>query len=60
MIVTKEVKFTVDIAHARLALCVAGYSHDEIYRATDDEIFGKVLDMMTCYGATFEVKEEQT
>ena len=54
---TKEVRITVDIAIARRMLCVAGYSRDEIYRATDDEVFEKVLNMVDCYGATFEMNE---
>lgn len=50
---TKEIRVTVDIAIARRILCVAGFSFDEIYQATDDEIFEKVLSMIDCYGATF-------
>lgn len=54
---TKEVNITVDVAIARRMLCVAGFSYEEIHAATDDEIFEKVLALIDCYGATFEVKE---
>lgn len=54
---TKEVKFTVDIAIARRMLHIAGFSYEETHLATDDEIFEKVLSMIDCYGATFKVKE---
>ena len=54
---TKDVKVTVNIRQARAALCIAGYSHEEIQRATDDEIFKMALSMSGCYGVTFEIKE---
>lgn len=53
---TKEVKLTVDIAIARRMLRVAGFSYEETHQATDDEVFERVLSMIDCYGATFEVK----
>lgn len=54
---TKDVKITVDIAIARKMLHVAGFPYEETQRATDDEIFEKVLSMIDCYGATFKAKE---
>ena len=54
---TKNVNITIDIEVARTMLGVAGFSIKEIEEATDDEIFAKVLSMIKCYGATFEVKE---
>ena len=55
---TKKVNITIDVAIARKMLCVAGFSWDEINRATDDEIFEKVLTMIDCYGMTFDVMKE--
>lgn len=52
----KTVEVTVNIAVARKMLGVAGFSLEELREATDDEIFGKVLDQIVCYGASFEVK----
>lgn len=54
---TKDISITIDIAIARRMLTVAGWSYDEIRRATDDEIFEKVLTLIDCYGATFKMKE---
>lgn len=53
----KTVEFTINISWARTMLKLAGFNYDEISRASDDEIFEKVLTMTDCYGATFEVKE---
>ena len=52
---TKNVSITIDIAIARRMLCVAGFDYEKIHNATDNEIFEKVLTMIDCYGATFEV-----
>lgn len=54
---TKDVKVNVNIRQARAALCIAGYSYEEIQRATDDEIFKIALSMSDCYGVTFEIEE---
>ncbi len=58
MIVTKDVKVSVNIRQARAALCVAGYSYEEIRRASDDDIFKMALSMSDSYGVTFEIKFE--
>ena len=38
MIVTKDVKVTVNIRQARAALCTAGYPYEDIRRDTDDDL----------------------
>lgn len=53
----KIVEITVDTAIARQMLEVAGFSLEKLRKASDDEIFEKVLSMIDCYGAAFEVKE---
>ena len=58
MSVTKDVKVSVNIKQARAALCIAGYSYEEIQRTTDEEIFKKALSMSDCYGVSFELKED--
>ena len=39
-------------------LKVAGFKPEEINKASDDEIFEKVLSLIGCYGATFEIEEK--
>lgn len=58
MIITKDVKVTVNIRQARAALCIAGHPYEEIQRTTDEEIFKKALSMSDCYGVSFELKED--
>ena len=52
----KKVNINIDINVARKMLSVAGY-WDFIKIATDDEIFEKVLSMLTTYGATCTIVE---
>lgn len=52
----KKVNVNIDITVARKMLSVAGY-WDFIKTATDDEIFEKVLFMLTTYGATCTIVE---
>ena len=55
---TKNVNITIDISIARKMLTVAGFEYNTIYNATEDEVFGKVLSMLDCYGATFEIQND--
>lgn len=55
---TKTVNITIDIAVARKMLTVAGFNYDEIYNASDGEIFEKVLSMVDIYGATYKTPNE--
>ena len=52
----KNVNVNVDINVAKKMLSVAGY-WDFVKIATDDEIFEKVLSMITTYGATCTIIE---
>lgn len=59
MKMTKSIKITMDIPIARRMLKVAGFDLTEIDSATDDEIFGKVLSLIDCYGASFVSGEQE-
>lgn len=49
---TKTINVTIDIDIARKMLTVAGFNPDRIYKASEEEIFHKVLSLIECYGAT--------
>jgi len=51
----RDVHIKIDIPVARKMLIVAGWSYNEIHSASNIEIFEKVLELIACYGATFEI-----
>lgn len=52
----KTVKVKVNTKIARRMLDVAGFH--TAYEKSDEEVFEMVLDMMSCYGATYQESEE--
>lgn len=55
-IITKTVKVTIDMDVARMMLDMAGFVKEA--KESDDKVFGKVLELIECYGATTKIVEE--
>ena len=53
----KMAKIKIDLDVAREMLGLAGFDYDKMHNATDDEVVEKVLSMIECYGATYEISE---
>lgn len=54
-VVTHTVEITVDLKHARSMLELSGFF--EARKASPDEVFAEVLNLLDCYGTTYKIAD---